>query len=110
MSGSTIADVSAIGGTMIPPMTARRLQTGAGGGIVSAASAMGMLVPPCILMIVIASIANVSVSALFLAGFIPAVVLAAFIMGYIYYRSSASGVAPPARPSLGRCGAASWMR
>ena len=49
----------------------------------AAASAMGILVPPCILMIVIGSIANVSVAALFVAGFLPAVVLALAIMVYI---------------------------
>ena len=100
LSGSTIADVSAIGSTMIPPMRRAGFKSEQAVAIVSAASAMGMLVPPCILMIVIASIANASVSALFLAGFIPAVVLAAFIMGYIYIEARASGVAPPARPSL----------
>jgi tripartite ATP-independent transporter DctM subunit len=52
---------------------------------VAAASAMGILVPPCILMIVIGAIANVSVAALFVAGFLPALVLALAIMGYIYY-------------------------
>ncbi len=51
--------------------------------MVSAASAMGILVPPCILMIVLGSVANVSVAALFVAGFMPAVVLALAIMVYI---------------------------
>ena len=68
--------------------------------VVAAASAMGILVPPCILMIVIGAIANVSVAALFVAGFLPAVVLALAIMVYIYYdarrerhRAAAAGIA-----------------
>jgi C4-dicarboxylate transporter DctM subunit len=100
LSGSTIADVSAVGSTMIPPMTRAGFQREQAVAIVSAASAMGMLVPPCILMIVIASIANVSVSALFLAGFIPALVLALAIMLYIYIEARRGGMAPQARPSL----------
>ena len=64
ISGSTIADVSAIGATMIPPMTRAGYRPGQAVSIVAAASAMGILVPPCILMIVLGSIANVSVAAL----------------------------------------------
>lgn len=100
LSGSTIADVSAVGSTMIPPMTRAGFRREQAVAIVSAASAMGMLVPPCILMIVIASIANVSVSALFLAGFIPALVLAIAIMLYIYIEARRGGMAAQARPSL----------
>ena len=44
--------------------------------IVSAASAMGILVPPCLLMVILATIADISVTALFLAGLLPAAVLA----------------------------------
>jgi C4-dicarboxylate transporter DctM subunit len=60
--------------------------------VVSAASAMGILVPPCILMIVIASVANVSVAALFAAGFLPAVVIALAIMVYIWLDARRSGI------------------
>jgi tripartite ATP-independent transporter DctM subunit len=60
--------------------------------VVSAASAMGILVPPCILMIVIASVANVSVAALFAAGFLPAVVIALAIMIYIWLDARRSGI------------------
>jgi TRAP-type C4-dicarboxylate transport system permease large subunit len=56
---------------------------------------MGILVPPCILMIVIGAIANVSVAALFVAGFLPAVVLALAIMVYIYFDARRGGMAPP---------------
>jgi len=44
--------------------------------IVSAATAMGILVPPCIFMIVLASMTNQSIGAMFVAGFLPAVVIA----------------------------------
>src|SRR5207253_6580442 len=81
ISGSTIADVSAIGATVIPPMMRAGYRPGQAVSIVAAASAMGILVPPCILMIVLGSIANVSVAALFVGGFIPAIVLALAIMG-----------------------------
>lgn len=104
ISGSTIADVSAIGATMIPPMTRAGYRPEEAVSVVAAASAMGILVPPCILMIVIGSIANVSVAALFIGGFIPAIVLAVAIMVYIYVQARRSGVAPPQRASLATLG------
>ena len=106
ISGSTIADVSAIGATMIPPMTRAGYRPGQAVSIVAAASAMGILVPPCILMIVLGSIANVSVAALFVGGFIPAVVLALAIMAYIYWDARRAGIAPPRRMRLPEIGKA----
>src|SRR5678815_3040543 len=50
ISGSTVADVSAIGSTMIPPMLRAGYRPEQAVAVVSAASAMGILVPPCILM------------------------------------------------------------
>jgi tripartite ATP-independent transporter DctM subunit len=73
---------------------------------VSAASAMGILVPPCILMIVIGSVANVSVAALFAAGFLPAVVLALAIMVYIWYDARRSGIEARARATWADIGRA----
>ena len=93
ISGSTIADVSAIGSTMIPPMTRAGYRPEQAVSVVAAASAMGILVPPCILMIVIGAIANVSVAALFVGGFIPALVLAIAIMAYIYWDARRQGIA-----------------
>ncbi|HKB24150.1 MAG TPA: TRAP transporter large permease [Methylomirabilota bacterium] len=98
ISGSTIADVSAIGSTMIPPMTRAGYRPEEAVSVVAAASAMGILVPPCILMIVIGAIANVSVAALFVGGLIPALVLAAAIMVYIYLQARRGNMAPP-RPT-----------
>ncbi len=100
ISGSTIADVSAIGSTMIPPMVRAGYKPEQAVSIVAAASAMGILVPPCILMIVIGAIANVSVAALFIGGLLPAVVLALALMGYIYYDASRGGMAAPQPISL----------
>jgi C4-dicarboxylate transporter DctM subunit len=109
ISGSTLADVSAIGATVIPPLTRAGYRPAQAVSIVAAASAMGILVPPCILMIVLGSIANVSVAALFVAGFIPAVVLALAIMGYIYYDAGRSQVAASRRITLRELGMAFWQ-
>ena len=104
ISGSTIADVSAIGATMIPPLTKAGYKPEEAVSVVASASAMGILVPPCILMIIIGAIANVSVAALFAGGFIPALVMAAAIMAYIYVQARKSGMAASQKPNLRELG------
>ncbi|HTY77715.1 MAG TPA: TRAP transporter large permease [Candidatus Bathyarchaeia archaeon] len=106
ISGSTVADVSAVASTTIPSMVRAGYSRELAVAIVSAASAMGILVPPCILMIVIGSIAGLSVAALFTAGFIPAVILAIAIMIYIYRLAGRGGIEAAARPSGGEVGRA----
>src|SRR5258705_182920 len=64
ISGSTVADVSAVASTTIPGMVRAGYSRELAVAVVSAASAMGILVPACILMIVIGSVARLSVGAL----------------------------------------------
>src|SRR4030042_1374217 len=70
-------------------------------------SAIGILVPPCILIIIIGAIADVSVAALFAGGFIPALVLGLVIMAYIYVQARRSGMAAAQKPSVRELGRAS---
>ena len=106
ISGSTIADVSAIGALMVPALVRAGFKPERAVAIVSAASAMGILIPPCLLMVIIAQIAGLSVGALFLAGFIPAAVLAAAIMLLIYVQARREGLAGEARANLAELGRA----
>src|SRR6185436_15295464 len=106
ISGSTIADVSAIGSLMVPGLVRAGFTPERAVAIVSAASAMGILVPPCLLMVIIAQIAGLSVGAMFLAGFVPALVLALAIMLLIYVQARRDGLAPAARASLAELGRA----
>ncbi len=87
ISGSTTADVAAMGSLLIPPMEKAGYRREEAVSIVSAASAMGILVPPCLLMVILAAIADISVTALFLAGFLPAAVLAGTLMLLIYVKA-----------------------
>ncbi len=106
ISGSTIADVSAIGSLMVPGLVRAGFSPERAVAIVSSASAMGILVPPCLLMVIIAQIAGLSVGAMFLAGFVPALVLALAIMLLIYVQARRDGLAPAARASLTQLGRA----
>lgn len=100
ISGSTVADVSAIGSLMIPSLIRAGYQPARAVAIVSAASAMGILIPPCLLMVIIAQIVGLSVGALFLAGFVPAAVLALAIMALIYAQAVRDRIPGEARASL----------
>ncbi len=99
ISGSTVADVSAVAATTSPGMVRAGYSRELAVAVVSAASAMGILVPPCILMIVIGSVASLSVAALFTAGFLPAVVMAIVLMAYIWRTAGRVGIAAEPRPS-----------
>lgn len=106
ISGSTIADVSAIGSLMIPALRRAGFAADRAVAIVSAASAMGILVPPCLLMVIIAQIAGLSVGALFLAGFIPAIVLALAIMILIYVQARRDRMGGEVRATFAETGRA----
>src|SRR5262249_5994595 len=70
--GSKMAEGSALGSTPIPSLKRARYPAEGGPLLLSSGTALGMLVPPAIFMIVIGDVTNTSVVALFLAGFIPA--------------------------------------
>ncbi|MBI3371249.1 MAG: TRAP transporter large permease [Betaproteobacteria bacterium] len=92
ISGSTAADVSAIGSMLIGPMERAGYKKGEAIAIICAATAMGILVPPCIFMIVLASMTNQSIGAMFVAGFVPAVVIAVGLIAYVYWKAGKLGI------------------
>jgi C4-dicarboxylate transporter DctM subunit len=55
--------------------------------IITAASGMGILIPPCLTMIVLGAISNISIAALFIAGFLPGLCMGLILMGLIYYQA-----------------------
>ena len=87
ISGSTAADVSAISSLLVPSMKKAGYSPPEAVSVVAAASAMGILVPPCLTMVVLGSLVNLSIATLFLAGFLPAFLLAACLLGLIAYRA-----------------------
>lgn len=100
ISGSTVADVSAIASMLIPSMHRAGYKPAYAVAIVSAASAMGILIPPCIMMVVLGGMINVSIAALFFGGFLPAFVLAALLMVLLYYQARRYDLPAGERPSL----------
>jgi tripartite ATP-independent transporter DctM subunit len=87
ISGSTAADVSAISSLLVPSMRRAGYSGPESVSVVAAASAMGILVPPCLTMVVLGSLVNLSIVTLFLAGFIPAFILAGALLVLIALRA-----------------------
>ena len=102
--GSKMAEVSALGSALMPPLTKAGYDPRDSASLIAAGTAMGMLVPPAIFMIVIAQVTNTSAVALFVAGFIPAVVIMLCLMAVVYIRARQNDWPVDSRPSLARLG------
>jgi tripartite ATP-independent transporter DctM subunit len=102
--GSKMAEVSALGSALMPPLNRAGYDRRDSASLIAAGTAMGMLVPPAIFMIVIAQVTNTSAVALFVAGFIPAVVIMLCLMAVVYIRARQNDWPVDSRPSLKRLG------
>jgi C4-dicarboxylate transporter DctM subunit len=104
--GSKMAEVSALGSSLMPPLRKAGYADAESASMIASGTAMGMLVPPAIFMIVIAQVTNQSAVALFLAGFVPALVIMACLMALIYMRARKYDWPVDAKPSISRIGQA----
>jgi C4-dicarboxylate transporter, DctM subunit len=82
ISGTGSATVAAIGLALIPALAERGYDRTYAGAMVASAGSLGVMIPPSVVMIVYAVSAGVSVTALFVAGVIPGVVIAVALMLY----------------------------
>jgi C4-dicarboxylate transporter, DctM subunit len=98
--GSKMAEVSALGSTLMPPLTKAGYKPADSASLIAAGTAMGMLVPPAIFMIVIAQVTNTSAVALFLAGFVPAATIMVCLMALVYYRARKYDWPVDSKPSV----------
>jgi C4-dicarboxylate transporter DctM subunit len=100
--GSKMAEVSALGSTLMPPLTKAGYKREDSASLIAAGTAMGMLVPPAIFMIVIAQVTNTSAVALFLAGFVPAATIMVCLMILVYLRARKYDWPVDSKPSVAR--------
>lgn len=98
--GSKMAEVSALGSTLMPPLTRAGYKREDSASLIAAGTAMGMLVPPAIFMIVIAQVTNTSAVALFLGGFIPAATIMVCLMVLVWFRARKYDWPVDTRPSV----------
>jgi tripartite ATP-independent transporter DctM subunit len=95
-SGSTMANTAMLGTVLLPEMRRRNYSVYMSVGPIIGVGGLAMLIPPSALAVVLASIAQVSVGGMLMAGVIPGVILGAMFFSYIilhaYFRP---GDAPP---------------
>ena len=79
VSGSSPATVVAIGSIILPAMIKQGFPARFGAGVITTSGALGILIPPSIVMVMYAVATNTSVGALFIAGIVPGLVLATLL-------------------------------
>ena len=94
ISGSSVADTSALGSILIPAMEKEGYPPEASAGITVASSTMGMIIPPSTPMIVYSMISGASVGALFVAGAVPGILIGLTQLVLVYIISAKKGWHP----------------
>jgi C4-dicarboxylate transporter DctM subunit len=108
ISGSAVSDTAAIGALVIPEMKRRGYRADFAVALQAAAGTLGLMCPPAIALMIYAAVINVSVSRLFAAAIVPAI-LVAVSFGVVTYLHARRHGYPPERvpredilPRIGR--------
>lgn len=85
ISGSAVADVSALGSILIPAMKSKGYPAPLAAAIMSSAATLAVIIPPSIPMILYAVMADTSVVKMFVAGIVPGIIGGFSLMGMAYW-------------------------
>jgi len=103
VSGSSPATVVAIGSIILPAMVKAGFPKRFGAGVITTSGALGILIPPSIVMVMYSVATNTSVGALFMAGVVPGLILASMLGALTWYRAWKNDY-PRMQLSAGRSG------
>jgi len=92
MSGTAVADAGGLGTIEIKAMRDHGYKTDFAVGITAASSTIGPIIPPSLPMVIFGVMANVSIGQLFAAGFVPGLLMAAFLMAYVSWYAHRHGI------------------
>jgi tripartite ATP-independent transporter DctM subunit len=101
ISGSSTADAAGEGSIIIPAMRKQGYDASFTVAITACSSVIGVIIPPSILMVVWGGIMNVSIGALFLAGFIPGILVGFSQMAAVWVYARVRGYPVYARATVG---------
>ncbi|MDY0330956.1 MAG: TRAP transporter large permease subunit [Thiomonas sp.] len=102
VSGSSPATVVAIGSILMPAMVKAGFPPRFGAGAITSSGALGILIPPSIVMVMYAVSTNASIGALFMAGVVPGLMLATMLGAVTVWRAWRGGYPRQARASWGQ--------
>jgi len=88
ITGAAVADTSALGSILIPAMTEEKYDRDFSAAVTAASSTVGPIIPPSIPMVILGTVGELSIGALFLAGVIPGIMvgLSLLVVSYIISR------------------------
>jgi len=99
ISGSKMADVAAVGAVLVPASRKSGQNPGSTVALLAASAVMAETIPPCINLIILGFVANLSIGGLFAAGLLPAALMAAALIGVSILFGKPSSAPPPAQLS-----------
>ncbi|MSO53883.1 MAG: TRAP transporter large permease [Rhodospirillales bacterium] len=91
ISGSGSADTAAVAAILRPEFVRRKYDIDFAAAMVASAGCLGPIIPPSLTMVVVAMVSNMSVGALFLAGFLPGLLTAAGLILTSYAHAKRGG-------------------
>lgn len=94
LSGSKAADVAAVGSTLNPILKKNGYDPAESAAVLATATVMGETIPPSLPMLILGSITTISMGSLFMAGLLPAAVIALCLMIAIYVKARLAGKHP----------------
>ncbi len=100
LSGSKSADIAAVGSVMREMLRRQGYSLEQATAVLAASAAMGETVPPSIAMLLLGAVTTLSIGALFLAGLIPAALVAICLIALIYFQARRSQSQRAPRASL----------
>jgi tripartite ATP-independent transporter DctM subunit len=93
ISGSKIADVVAVGSVLRRELKKQGYRPEQGAAVLASSAAMSETIPPSLAMLVLGSVAPISIGTLFIAGLLPAAVIASLLMVLNYVLSRRDNMA-----------------
>jgi len=106
ISGSALADLTAIGSMMIPAMKREGYKPAFAVAVTACASMMAPIIPPSIIAVIYGSVTGVSIGALFLGGVFPGILAGVSMLGLAWFMAPGAGAHPSPRATWEERGSA----
>jgi tripartite ATP-independent transporter DctM subunit len=98
MSGVAQADAAGLGTVEIRAMRKAGFDPAFSAAVTAASSIIGPIIPPSVIMVIYAVLAQVSVADLFLAGILPGLLMGGLLMALIYWMARTGRITAPTEP------------
>ena len=82
ISGSKMADIAAVGSVLVPAARKSKQKPGEAVALLAASAVMAETIPPCVNLIILGFVANLSIGGLFMAGLLPSALMAGALIAF----------------------------